>query len=208
MGDGRCAGTGTVAGTGPADERLGVVGLDGVPGAFAELGHPEGHAKVVVEPGAMLYMAMSTQEWPVVDGIVRASGFHWSSTIIWKKNALVLQRKDYHTQFEAVWYGWESSASRLCPLEDRTQSDVWEIDRPARSDEHPTMKPLELVARALRNSSHPGDLGFEPFSGSGTTLAAAESLGRLCYAMELDPKYVAAALERLALMGLEPRRIA
>lgn len=160
--------------------------------------------KASVVPGAMLYMAMSAQEWPVIDGALRDAGFHWSSTIIWAKDRLVLSRKDYHTQFEPIWYGWEGSASRLCPLDDRTQSDLWAIERPSRSDEHPTMKPLELVARALRNSSHAGDLGFEPFSGSGTTLAAAESLGRICNAMELDPKYVACGLERLALMGLQP----
>jgi len=160
--------------------------------------------KASVLPGAMLYMAMSAQEWPVVDGALRAAGFHWSSTIIWKKDRLVLSRKDYHTQFEPIWYGWEDSAPRLCPLEDRTQSDVWEIDRPAKSEEHPTMKPVELVARALVNSSRPGDIGFEPFSGSGTTLAAAEQTGRVCHAIELDPKYVAVALERLAQMGLAP----
>ena len=161
--------------------------------------------KASVLPGAMLYMAMSAQEWPVIDGALRAAGFHWSSTIIWKKDRLVLSRKDYHTQFEPIWYGWEGSAPRLRPLEDRTQSDVWEIDRPSRSDEHPTMKPIELVARALTNSTRPGDLGFEPFSGSGTTLLAAEQTGRLCHAMELDRKYVAVALERLALTGLRPR---
>jgi len=161
--------------------------------------------KASVVPGAMLYMAMSAQEWPVIDEALRRAGFHWSSTIIWKKDRLVLSRKDYHTQFEPIWYGWEGSVPRLCPLEDRTQSDVWDIDRPSRSEVHPTEKPLQLVTRALSNSSRPGDLGFEPFSGSGTTLAASEQTGRLCYAVELDPKYVAAGLERLALVGLSPR---
>ncbi len=164
--------------------------------------------KAGVVPGAILYMAMSAQEWPIIDGALRAAGFHWSSTIIWKKDRLVLSRKDYHTQFEPIWYGWEDSAPRRCPLEDRTQSDVWEIDRPSRSDEHPTMKPVELVARAIQNSSRPGDLGFEPFSGSGTTLAAAEQLGRVCYAMELDARYGAVTLERLKRIGLTPHLIA
>jgi DNA modification methylase len=161
-------------------------------------------AKSVLHPGAMVYLVMSAQEWPVIDAALREGGFHWSSTLIWKKDRLVLSRKDYHTQFEPLWYGWEDSAPRLCPLEDRTQSDVWEIDRPSRSEEHPTMKPVELVARSLQNSSRPNDLGYEPFSGSGSTFVAAEQTGRRCYGMEIEPKYVGVTLQRLADMGLIP----
>jgi len=115
-------------------------------------------------------------------------GFHWSSTIIWHKDTLVLSRKDYHTQFEPLWYGWKEG-TRLCPLEDRKQSDVWDIPRPKRSDLHPTTKPIELVARAILNSSRKGDLCIDLFGGSGTTLIAAEQCGRACNMMELDPKY-------------------
>jgi len=155
-------------------------------------------------PGALIYMAMSAQEWPTIHTALTDAGFHWSSSIIWAKDSLVLTRKDYHTQYEAIWYGWKKGAGRLVPLRDRTQSDLWRIDRPKRSDEHPTMKPVELVARSLTNSSRPGDLVFEPFSGSGSTMVAAEQTGRVCRAIELEPKYVAVALERLSLMGLEP----
>jgi DNA modification methylase len=156
-------------------------------------------------PGAPVYMAMSAQEWPTIDQALRLAGFHWSSTIIWVKDHAVLSRKDYHTRYEPLWYGWKDGASRLVKLADRKQNDVWEILRPIRSEEHPTMKPVELVARALTNSSHAGDLVFEPFLGSGTTAVAAEQTGRICYAVELESKYVAVSLERLAGMGLEPK---
>lgn len=132
-------------------------------------------------PGAILYMAMGAQEWPLVDSILRSTGFHWSSTIIWAKDSLVVSRKDYHTQYEPLWYGWRGDAARLCQVEDRTQSDLWFINRPKRSDEHPTMKPPDLVARSLRNSSRIGAVVFEPFLGSGTTVVACEMVGeRYC----------------------------
>lgn len=149
-----------------------------------------------LEPGAGIYMAMSAQEWPVIHGALASSGFHWSSTIVWAKDSLVLSRKDYHTQYEPIWYGWKDGAPRNCPMEDRKQSDVWNIPRPKRSDDHPTMKPVELVKRAIENSSKRDWLVFEPFSGSGTTILACELSGRRCAAIELDPKYVQVAIER------------
>jgi DNA modification methylase len=158
-----------------------------------------------VLPGAPIYMAIGASEWPPIHTALTAVGFHWSSTIIWVKDTAVLSRKDYHARYEPLWYGWREGASRLVPLTDRKQNDVWEIPRPKRSDEHPTMKPVELVVRSLGNSSHPGDLVFEPFLGSGTTAVAAEQTGRACRAIELEPKYVAVTLERLEGMGLAPR---
>lgn len=158
-------------------------------------------------PGGMIYMAMSAQEWPTIDQALRVAGFHWSSTIIWAKDHAVLSRKDYHTRYEPLWYGWKDGAPRLVPLVDRAQNDVWEIDRPTRSEEHPTMKPVELVARALKNSSHVGDVVFEPFLGSGTTAVAAEQTGRVCCGMEVEPRYVSVCLERLTGMGLVPELV-
>jgi DNA modification methylase len=156
-------------------------------------------------PGAMLYLAMSAQEWPTVDGILREKGFHWSSTIIWAKDQLVLSRKDYHTQFEPLWYGWKGDAARVREVVDRKQSDVWMIDRPKRSEEHPTMKPPALVERSLINSSLPGDIVMDPFVGSGTTLIVCEQLGRKCRAVELEPIYAAVTIERWHLMtGMMP----
>jgi DNA modification methylase len=150
------------------------------------------------EKGAMIYLAMSAQEWPVIDKALRDQGFHWSSTIIWMKDQLVLSRKDYHTQFEPLWYGWRGDAGRIRQVVDRKQSDVWQIDRPKRSDDHPTMKPLLLVEKSLMNSSLPGDVALDPFVGSGTTLIVCEQLGRRCRAVELDPQYAAVVIERWA----------
>ena len=128
--------------------------------------------------------------------IMASEGFHWSSTIIWAKDSLVLTRKDYHSQYEPIWYGWEASAPRIHPLEDRTQSDVWQIPRPKKSEEHPTMKPIELVARAVMNSSKKGEVVLDPFGGSGSTLMACEQTGRTCRTMELDPRYCDVIIER------------
>lgn len=152
--------------------------------------------KTVSLPGCMVYTVMSGQEWGNIMQVLEELDYHWSSTIIWVKDQLVLSRKDYHTQFEPIWYGWLNGESRLCPLVDRKQTDVWEIPRPRVSVEHPTMKPIELVARAINNSSKSKDLVIDMFGGSGTTLIAAEQTGRSCYMMELDPKYVDVIIKR------------
>lgn len=145
--------------------------------------------------GAMTYVVMSAQEWGNLMLALFENGYHWSSTIIWAKDKFVMSRKDYHTQYEPIWYGWKEG-SRLHPLEDRTQSDLWEIPRPIRSDEHPTMKPIELVARALVNSSNKGDNVLDLFGGSGTTLIASEETNRKCFMCELDPHYVDVIINR------------
>lgn len=152
--------------------------------------------KSVSEPGAMTYVVMSAQEWGSVMAAMKGNGYHWSSTIIWAKNNLVLSRKDYHTQYEPIWYGWLEGEKRLCPLEDRQQSDLWQIDRPSKSEEHPTMKPVALVARAITNSSRLGDPILDLFGGSGTTLLAAEQCEREAHLMELDPKYCDVIVKR------------
>jgi len=150
----------------------------------------------VSEPGAMLYCVMSAQEWPTVHAALREAGYHWSSTIIWYKDSFVLSQKDYHTQFEPIFYGWLGGASALCHLADRKQSDVWEIDRPKKSPDHPTTKPIALAARAIENSSRPGDPVLDLFGGSGTTLMAAEQTGRVAFLSELDPRYADCIAER------------
>ena len=139
---------------------------------------------------------MSAQEWPVIDGSLRESGFHWSSTIIWAKDRLVLSRKDYHTQYEPIWYGWNDDGPRLNPVTDRKQSDLWQINRPSKSELHPTTKPVELIVQMLQNSSKPGNIILEPFCGSGSTLIACEQTRRSCRAIELDPKYVDVIITR------------
>jgi DNA modification methylase len=129
-------------------------------------------------------------------GTMREAGYHWSSTIIWAKDSLVLSRKDYHTQYEPIWYGWLDGEKRLCPLHDRQQSDLWEIPRPKKSEHHPTTKPIALAAKAIGNSSRRDDVVLDLFGGSGTTLLAAEQTGRVCHMMELDPKYASVIVKR------------
>lgn len=145
-------------------------------------------AKSVCDEGAMVYVVMSAQEWGNIMNVLENLRYHWSSTIIWEKDSLVLSRKDYHTQYEPIWYGW-LGGKRLRPLADRKQSDVWDIPRPKISEDHPTMKPVALVAKAIVNSSIKNDIVIDFFGGSGTTLIAAEQTGRKCRMMELDPKY-------------------
>jgi DNA modification methylase len=150
----------------------------------------------VVKNGAMVYVVMSAQEWANVMIALNETDFHWSSTIIWNKDHLVLSRKDYHTKYEPIWYGWKNGEARLNPLLDRKQSDVWDIDRPIRSDLHPTMKPLKLISKAMENSSKINDNVLDLFGGSGSTLITAEQLNRQCYMMELDPKYIDVIVHR------------
>ena len=102
---------------------------------------------------------------------------------------------DLQRQYEPILYGWPEGKQRhWCG--DRDQGDVWNIKKPQKNDLHPTMKPVELVERAIRNSSRPGDMVMDPFGGSGTTLIAAEKTGRLARLIELDPKYVDVIVRR------------
>ena len=146
--------------------------------------------------GCVTYVVMSAQEWGNLMLTLKENGYHWSSTIIWKKDRLVLSRKDYHTQYEPIFYGWKEGAPRLHPLKDRKQSDVWDIERPHVSEEHPTMKPIELVSRAILNSSNMGDKILDLFGGSGSTLIACEQTNRINYSMELDPNYCQVIINR------------
>lgn len=142
-----------------------------------------------------IYVAMSSSELDTLQAAFRAAGGKWSTFIIWAKNTFTLGRSDYQRQYEPILYGWPEGATRhWCG--DRDQGDVWQIKKPAKNDLHPTMKPVELVERAIRNSSRPGDVVLDPFGGSGTTLIAAEKSGRQARLIELDPKYVDVIVRR------------
>ncbi len=142
-----------------------------------------------------VYIAMSSSELDTLQSAFRAAGGKWSTFIIWAKNTFTLGRADYQRQYEPILYGWPEGAKRhWCG--DRDQGDVWQIKKPAKNDLHPTMKPVELVERAIRNSSCPGDVVLDPFGGSGTTLIAAEKSGRQARLIELDPKYVDVIIRR------------
>lgn len=108
--------------------------------------------------------------------------------IVWVKSNFVFGRSDYHYRHEPIMYGWVPGAAHLEPPS-RDQDTVWEFERPGRDLSHPTMKPVGLVARAIANSSKPGNLILDPFAGSGTTAIAAEQEGRKAYLMEIDPLY-------------------
>jgi len=128
--------------------------------------------------------------------------------LLWVKDQFVFGRGDYHSQSEPILYGWKDGASHHA-VEDRTQSNVWNFPRPKSADGHPTMKPVELVAKAIKNSSKLGQVLYEPFSGSGTTIIACEQLGRKCRAIEISPAYVAVAIQRwVDATGKEPKRLA
>jgi DNA modification methylase len=150
-----------------------------------------------------VYVILGSSEWPTLDGVMRATGYHWSATIIWVKDLFVLGRSKYHRRYEPLWYGWHSK-SKSSYRGERDQDDVWEIPRPKTSDEHPTMKPVALPTKAIVNSSEPGDVVLDLFLGAGSTMVAAEQNGRICYGIEIEPKFVAVVLERMTEMGLKP----
>jgi len=142
-----------------------------------------------------VYVAMSSSELDTLQSAFRAAGGKWSTFIIWAKNTFTLGRSDYQRQYEPILYGWPEGATRhWCG--DRDQGDVWHFNKPRVNDLHPTMKPVELVERGIRNSSRPGDVVLDPFGGSGTTLIAAEKSGRKARLIELDPKYADVIVRR------------
>ncbi|WP_127476598.1 site-specific DNA-methyltransferase [Sulfurivermis fontis] len=150
---------------------------------------------LVAHTRGAIYVAMSSSELDTLQAAFRAAGGHWSTFIIWAKNTFTLGRSDYQRQYEPILYGWPEGADRhWCG--DRDQGDVWQFNKPQKNDLHPTMKPVELVERAIRNSSRPGDVVLDPFGGSGTTLIAAEKSGRRTRLIELDPKYADVIVRR------------
>lgn len=153
--------------------------------------------------GCPTYVVMSPQEWGNMMLTLTQNNYHWSSTIIWNKDSLVLSRKDYHTRYEPIWYGWLEGAPRLHPLEDRKQCDVWDIPRPKKSELHPTTKPVEVPGRAIMNSSKKGDVVLDLFGGSGSTMMACDQLGRKNRSLELDPRYVDVIVKRYINLGKE-----
>lgn len=135
-----------------------------------------------------VYICMSSSEMHTLRQAFIEAGGHWSGIIIWVKNHFTLGWGDYRHNYEPIMYGWREGGTHYW-CGDRGQSDTWEIKRPAANREHPTMKPVELVERALRNNSKSRDTILDPFGGSGTTIIACEKTGRQARVIELDPKY-------------------
>ncbi len=149
---------------------------------------------LTVTKGAV-YIAMSSSELDTLQSAFRTAGGKWSTFVIWAKNTFTMGRADYQRQYEPILYGWKDGADHYwCGARD--QGDVWQIKKPHKNDLHPTMKPVELVERAVRNSSKTRDLVLDPFGGSGTTIIACEKSGRRARLIELDPKYADVIVRR------------
>lgn len=147
-------------------------------------------------PGDVAYVWHAGLFAGVVGESLQAAGFRLRSQIVWDKGQLVLSRGDYHWQHEPCWYAVREGKKGHW-AGDRKQVTVWQIEKPRKSETgHGTQKPVECMQRPIENNSKPGDAIYEPFSGSGTTIIAAEATGRRCFAVELNPAYVDVAVRR------------
>lgn len=144
---------------------------------------------ISVKSGASIYVCHADSEGLNFRKAFIDSGFLLKQCIIWNKNSMVMGRQDYQWKHEPILYGWMDGGSHVF-YGGRDQTTVWDISRPSVSKEHPTMKPIALIDRALKNSSKSGDIILDVFGGSGSTLIACEQTKRVCYMMELDPHYV------------------
>lgn len=152
-------------------------------------------ADAVLKPGAVFYIWHADSEGFNFRGACRDAGWQVRQCLIWQKNTMVMGRQDYHWQHEPCLYGWKDGAGHLW-ASDRKQTTLLKFDRPSRSEDHPTMKPVALFEYQLLNNTKGGDIVLDSFGGSGTTLIAAEKNGRVARIMELDPKYVDVIVKR------------
>ena len=142
-----------------------------------------------------IYICMSSAELHALKKAFTDAGGHWSTFLIWAKSNFTLGRSDYQRQYEPILYGWREGAEHFwCGARD--QSDLWLVNKPAANELHPTQKPVELIERAIRNSSKPGNIVLDGFAGSGSTLIACEKTDRQGRLIELDPRYVDCAVRR------------
>jgi DNA modification methylase len=203
-------GVGYVGGTGLT------IANDGAEGLPALLRGVWAAVSPALAPGAPFYIAhpAGPLSVPFANTLVDA-GWRIHETLVWVKDAMVLGHSDYHYRHEPILYGWLPGPGRSGRgrhegsrwFGGKAETSVFEIPRPKASPDHPTAKPVALVERQVANSSGARDIVLEPFSGSGTTLIACERLGRRCYALELEPRYVDVAVRRWELFtGREARR--
>ena len=156
-------------------------------------------------PAFYLWHPMLTQGTFFAAAAAAAADILIHRQIIWVKPSLILGRGDYHWRHELCFYGW-IRGKRCRWLKGRDQTTVWEVGRET-DGVHPTQKPVGLFTVPIENHTEPGAVVYEPFSGSGSQFVAAEQLGRRCFGIDIEPKYVAVALQRLADMGLRPERV-
>ena len=148
-----------------------------------------------MEDDASIYVFHADTEGLNFRKAFKNAGFYLSGCCIWKKNSLVLGRSPYQWQHEPCLYGWKKKGKHQW-FSDRKQTTIWEYDRPKSSKDHPTMKPIQLMAYPIQNSSMRGTIVLDPFLGSGSTLIAADQTGRVCYGIELDEKFVDVIVKR------------
>ncbi len=149
---------------------------------------------LAVTKGA-IYICMSSSELHTLHQAFTEAGGHWSTFVIWAKNAFTMGRSDYQRQYEPILYGWKEGTDHFwCGARD--QGDVWFVKKPVRNDLHPTCKPVELIERSLHNSSKARDTVLDPFGGSGSTLIACERTGRHARLIELEPTYCDVTVRR------------
>jgi DNA modification methylase len=146
--------------------------------------------------GGPLYVCGGTSTFSAYERAFLAGGIHLSSVIVWDKGSLTLTRKDYHSQYELVFYGWLQGKQHGF-YGGRSQTDIWQARREQPGAYvHPTTKPVELVERALANSCQAGETVLDPFLGSGSTLIAAERSARRCLGVEIDPRWCEVVIQR------------
>lgn len=148
-----------------------------------------------IKEGAPTYVCHADSEGLNFRSAFKEAGFKLAQCLIWVKNSFTMGRQDYQWQHEPILYGWKPGSGHYF-VDDRSQSTIWEYDKPKKNDLHPTMKPLELVGRAINNSSLVGQLVLDLFGGSGSTLIASYKAKRICYSMELDEKYADVIVKR------------
>ena len=185
-----------------ADWRNKALRADGTPSDGRAVGKVENDDRAdwrdawALFPGEVAYVWHAGLRAREVVESLEACEFTMRAQIIWAKNQFVIGRGHYHVQHEPCWYAVRKGGSGHWSG-DRTQSTVWNIDKPRKSETgHSTQKPVECMKRPIENNSSPGQAVYEPFSGSGTTIIAAEMTGRACHAIELSPQYVDVAVRR------------
>lgn len=152
-------------------------------------------ANNVMKPGAVFYIWHADLEGYNFRGACHDIGWKVREVLIWNKNAMAMGRQDYQWKHEPCLYGWKDGASHLW-ASDRKQTTVIDYKRPTKAEIHPTMKPIGLFDYQIQNNTKGGDAVLDLFNGSGTTIMACEQNGRRAFCMELDPRYVDAAIDR------------
>lgn len=153
-------------------------------------------AGAYTKPGGAWYVWHADSEGANFRQAMKDSGLLVKQCLIWVKSSMVLGRQDYQWKHEPCLYGWKDGAAHQW-YSDRKQTTVLEFQKPSRNGEHPTMKPVELFAYQISNSSKKGDKVLDAFGGSGTTMVACEQLGRKAYVVEFDPRYCQVIVDRM-----------